>query len=174
MSTEGEPSWASLPDHLKTSRLAHAICPEQAAEAAHNLDERLFLGRDAFHGFSRAELGVYLWRKWGSQLSALPDEDARAWMRHMGFRDHGALEGMGDDEVVQLIRRNEAIIAHMIDRYPHSDDFHANIEESSSDPEVLRQQVRELFSRDPELRFALVAALEHPEDVPGLKPSSKA
>ncbi|MDD5041585.1 MAG: hypothetical protein PHX87_03890 [Candidatus Peribacteraceae bacterium] len=174
MSSEREPSWSSLPPHLQTSKLAHAICPEGAAEAAHNFDETLFWGRYGFQNLSRAELGACIWSKWGSQLADWPDEQVLAWMKHMGFRDHDALEGMRDDEVIRLIRRNEAIVTHMIERYPRSDDFHANIGKPSTDPEALRQQVRQVFAEDPELRFALVAALEHPEDVPGLTLPSEA
>lgn len=68
MSSDGEPAWESLPPQLRTSQLAHAICPEGAADAADNLDTRLFWGRVVFHNFSQAELSAYLWRKWGEQL----------------------------------------------------------------------------------------------------------
>ncbi|MFH1443760.1 MAG: hypothetical protein ABIG34_00005 [Candidatus Peregrinibacteria bacterium] len=167
MSTEGEPLWDSLPDHLKTSKLAHAICPEQAEEAAHDLQEILFMGAWKFNMLSRAELGTYLWRGFGDQMAAMSDGELLAWMRHMDFCDHSAFEGMRDDEIIQFIRQNEAIVAGLIEQYPSRGDFRATINEPSTDPEALRRQVRKLFSEDQELQCILVAVLEHPEAVPG-------
>ncbi len=167
MSTEGEPSWDSLPDHLKTSKLAHAICPEQAADAEVDLETRLFWGRFAFHGFSREELGAYIWRKWGPQLSAQSDAVALAWLDHMGFREHAAFDGMADDAVLQFLRSSSGSLDDYVDRYSRSGDFHIARQQAGLEPrtEVAEQiaQARQLMCEDPTLQSVLPSLLAHGE-----------
>jgi len=159
MSSDGEPAWESLPPQLRTSQLAHAICPEGAADAADNLDTRLFWGRFEFHSLSLPQIGAYLWSRFGEQMQAQSDEELLAWLQHMEFRDHVAFETMSDAEVIQVIRRNEQILGDYVDRYPRCDDFSVAFQNAnmtpSPDPAVLRGQIRKLFCEDPELRAIL-------------------
>lgn len=124
------------------------------------------MGALKFNMLSRAELGAYLWRRFGNQIQAMSDAGLLAWIKHMGFREHDAFEGMQDAEVVRLLRRNEELIARQIARYPRSDDFKATIDSPSADPDELVQQIRKLFREDQIFNFVLVAALEHPEKSP--------
>jgi len=159
MSSDRESSWESLPPQLKTSKLAYAIDPEGAADAADNFDTRLFWGRYQFHSLSLPEVGAYLWGNFGEQMQAQSDEELLVWLKHMEFRDHVAFEAMNDAEVIQVIRTNEQILVGYMDRYPRCDDFTVAFANAgmtpSQDPTALRGQIRTLFSKDPELRAIL-------------------
>ncbi|MFA5273729.1 MAG: hypothetical protein WC353_06255 [Candidatus Peribacter sp.] len=165
MSTDGEPSFDSLPDHLKTSKLAYAIDPEGAADAADNLQERLFWGRVVFHNFSQAELSVYLWRKWGEQLRGWSDAEVLAWLKAMDFRDHSTFDGMGDQDVIQLIRKNDAVLASYAERYADSGDFAVVCRQAGMEPsdniEKRRVQARRFLCEDPLLKSLLSELLAH-------------
>ena len=168
MSPGEEPSWDSLPDHLKTSKLAHAICPQGAQAAEHDLEEVLFFGRYAFFGFSRAELGAYLWKKFGEQLNGMSDAEVLAWMKHMNFRDHAAFDEMGDDETVQFIRQTSAALDGYAVRYVHSHDFPAACDQNGIVPgstiEEKITQARRLFRENTELVSILPSLLEEEKD----------
>jgi len=159
MSSDGESAWESLPPQLKTSKLAYAIDPEGAADAADNLDTRLFWGRFKFHNLSLPQIGAYLWSNFGEQMQAQSDEELLTWLQHMEFRDHVAFETMSDAEVIQFVRTNEQILVGCMDRYPRSGDFTVAFANAgmtpSQDPTALRGQIRTLFSKDPELRAIL-------------------
>lgn len=159
-----ERDWDSLPEHLKTSRLAYTICPQGAADAADALDTLIFWGRYGFFNLDLHQVGAFLWRKFGEEMQARTDDELLAWMRHMGFRDHAAFDGMSDDEVIQTIRRNEQIMAGHMNRYPRSHDFSVAFQNAgmtpSQDPETLRAQIRTLFRTDAELNAIIPEMLE--------------
>jgi len=165
MSSDGEPAWESLPPQLKTSKLAYAIDPEGATRAADNLQERLFWGRVVFHNFSQAELSAYLWRKWGEQLRGWSDAEVLAWLNAMDFRDHSAFDGMSDQEVIQLIRKNDVVMASYTERYANSGDFTVVCRQAGMEPsdniEERRAQARRLLCEDPILKSLLSEILAH-------------
>lgn len=165
MSSGEKPSWDSLPDHLKTSQLAYAIDPEGAHAAADNLDERLFLGRAMFHGFSRAEMGAYLWRKFGQQSAAMSDADLLTWLQKMDFRGHAAFDGMEDNDVVRFLRQSAGVLDDSVVRYTHSADFPIVCRQAGVEPgsrvEKQIELARRFFCEDPVLSSFLPDLLEH-------------
>jgi len=164
MSSIEEPSWESLPPHLRTSKLAFAICPHGAEAAEHDLEKVLFWGRFAFHGFSREQLGAYLWRKFGEQLSTMPDAALLSWLKKMEFRDHAAFDGMSDDDVVRYIRESANELDDYAARYAGSDDFPSACDQMDIQPSTdVRErimQARRIFHEDPVLASLLPNLLE--------------
>ena len=168
MSLGEEPSWDSLPDHLKTSRLAHAVCPEGAAEAEHGLEKIIFWGRFGFFSLSCSQLGAFLWRKFGEQLKGMSDAEVLAWMTHMNFRDHAAFEEMNDQGVLHFVRAALLKLDDYSARYIRSHDYPAMCETSGITPGVTPQeqieQARKFFRTNDVLVSILPELLEEKED----------
>lgn len=168
MSSAEEPSWESLPPHLRTSKLAHAICPEGAQEASDSLEKIIFWGRFGFFSLSRSGLGAFLWRMFGEQLNGKSDAEVLAWMTHMNFRDHAAFEEMSDQDVMHFVRDALSKLDSYSARYIRSHDYHAACEASGITPGVTSQeqieQARKLFRTNDVLAAILPDLLKEKED----------
>lgn len=83
----------------------------------------------------------------------------------MDFRDHSAFDGMSDQDVIQLIRKNDAVLASYAERYADSGDFAVVCRQAGMEPsdniEERRVQARRFICEDPLLKSLLSEFLAH-------------